>query len=222
MDFEQARFNMVEQQIRPWDVLDQRILDLLLQIPREDFVLPEQQKIAFADLELPLANGSFMLTPKLEARLIQEINVQNTDKVLEIGTGNAYMTAILAGLAKHVYSIDLDENMIESAKSKLAKVNMRNVSLKVGDGLGCLSAAGLAEEAPFDKIILGGAVSQIPQSLKESLAIGGRLIAVVGQAPLMKATLLVRETEQAWREQIVFETCTATLQEEQTSKRFVF
>lgn len=217
MDFEKARFNMVEQQIRPWDVLDQRILDLLLQLPREDFVLPEQQKIAFADLELPLANGSFMLTPKLEARLIQEIHVQNSDKVLEIGTGNAYMTAILAGLAKHVYSIDLDEDMIEAAKSKLAKVNMRNVSLKVGDGL-----AGMPEEAPFDKIICGGAVATIPQVLKESLNIGGRLIAIVGQAPLMKATLVVRETEQAWREIVVFETCAAHLQAGESKKAFVF
>lgn len=217
MNFEQARFNMVEQQIRPWDVLDQRILDLLLEIPREEFVAPEQKKLALADLELPLPNGSFMLTPKLEARLIQELNLKETDRVLEIGTGNAYMTALLSGLAKHIYSVDLDESLIESAAQKLAKFNLRNVSLKVENGLN-----GLLNEAPFDAIILGGSVKNIPEVLKQNLTIGGRLIAVVGTAPLMKATLIVRETEQAWREVALFETCTAPLNEDNKNKEFVF
>lgn len=217
MDFEKARFNMVEQQIRPWEVLDQRVLDLMLQIKREDFVPAEQKSLAFVDMELPLANGAVMLAPKVEARIAQELNLRPEDRILEIGTGNGYLTALLASLGQHVYSVDIDENMIESVRTKLAHAGIRNISLKVADGM-----QGLPDQAPFDVIVLGGSVPVLPDALKQQLTVGGRLFAIIGEAPLMEAKLIVRESEQGWRETVVFETCTGALQAAPQSEKFTF
>ncbi len=217
MDFEKARFNMVEQQIRPWEVLDQRVLDLLLQVKREDFVLPEQKTLAFVDMELPLGNGSKMLHPKLEARIAQDVLVQPSDRILQVGTGGAYLTALLARLGQHVYAIDCDDTITERARTALTHAGIRNVTLKTGNGL-----EGLSEQAPFDVIVLCGSVSSVPDALKTQLAVGGRLFAITGLSPLMEATRWTRETETQWTSVALFETDVEPLQGNTTPTRFTF
>ena len=155
MDFEKARFNMVEQQIRPWDVLNTQLLDLLFHVKRENFVADNQKAIAFVDTELPLPNGSRMLQPKMEARILQELNIAADEKILEIGTGSGYLTALLASVGKHVYSLDIDANMTALAKANLARAGIQNVTLVTANGVG-----GLPTNAPFDVIVVGGALQR--------------------------------------------------------------
>jgi protein-L-isoaspartate(D-aspartate) O-methyltransferase len=220
-DIERTRFNMVEQQIRPWDVLNQQILDLLFEIHREDFVLPHYRSHAFVDMEVPLAPdagpGERMLAPKLEARLVQELAIKATDRVLEIGTGSGYMTALLARCAAHVTSVEINPAFSAQAAERLAAHGIRNITLEVGDG-----ARGWQRNAPYDVIVLTGSTPVLDDTFQQQLNAGGRLLAIVGEAPVMTAQLTTCEAQGAFRSVGLFETCVASLQNAPQPKRFVF
>lgn len=217
MDFEKARFNMVEQQIRPWDVLNTQVLDLLFHVKREEFVSDKQKTIAFVDTELPLPNGSRMLEPKMEARLVQELNLAPEDKVLEIGTGSGYLTALLASFSKHVYSLDIDPAMTALAKANLARANIHNVTLVTANGVD-----GLPTNAPFNAIVVGGSLPTLPEALTSQLAVGGRLLVVLGDAPSMSLTLIERESETGLRTTKLLETVLTPLKDVEQPERFAF
>jgi protein-L-isoaspartate(D-aspartate) O-methyltransferase len=201
MNFEQARFNMIEQQIRPWEVLDQRVLDLLGKVPREDFVPPQHRNLALVDMDLPLGHGQIMMSPKLEARILQALDIQATETVLEVGTGSGYMTALLATLAKQVYSIEIIPEFIKSAQVKLADHGIKNVSLEEGD-----AAQGWSLDAPYDVTLITGSLPELPETFKQSMAIGGRLLAFIGESPAMEAMLFTRISESEWSEECLLET----------------
>ena len=217
MDVEQARYNMVEQQIRTWEVLDQQVLDLLNKVKREDFVPPQYRSLAFVDMEIPLGHGEKMLTPKLEARIVQDLAIRPGDRVLEVGTGSGYMTALLAGLAGHVDSVDIVPEFVEAAGAKLAAQRVTNVALETGD-----AARGWNKQAPYDAIVLTGSVPILPEAFQQSLATGGRLIAIVGEPPVMEARLITRVGERAFTSIGLFETCVAPLRNAPQPERFVF
>jgi protein-L-isoaspartate(D-aspartate) O-methyltransferase len=187
MNIEQARFNMIEQQIRPWNVLDADVLHLLSVVKREDFVPLAHKGLAFVDMEIPLGKGQFMLAPRLEARMVQDIAVHKHEKVLEIGTGSGYMTALLAHRAQSVLSLEIDPDQAATARSSLQKSGVRNAEVRVADG-----ATAAPVEGPFDVIVIGGSVAEVPPSLLAQLKVGGRLIAIVGDDPVMRATLIQR------------------------------
>ena len=201
MNIEQARFNMIEQQIRPWEVLDQRVLDLLFVVKREDFTPPAYRNLAFADLEIPLGSGQSMLAPKIEAKQLQELNITNTDKVLEIGTGSGYMAALLAAHADHVVTVECRPELAEFAKQNLQRASVNNVTVETGDG-----ANGWAQRGPYDAIVLSGSVPTIPDALLRQLRVGGRLVAVVGEAPAMEAQLVTCTAEGIYNTVNLFET----------------
>lgn len=203
MNFEQARFNMVEQQIRPWDVLDFDILDALSELPRERFVMPEQLGYAYADTALRLPNGGQMLEPKVIARLIQGLKLQKSDTVLEIGTGSGYATALLASLAGRVISVDLDEAQQQRAAAVLAELGITNVEFRVLDGL-----QGLADAC--SAVYVGGSCPVMPEQLKQQLADHGRMAVIVGEAPVMRATLVERQGNQ-FNETVMFDTVAPAL-----------
>ena len=215
-DFEQARHNMVEQQIRPWDVLDQRVLDLLFAVKREDFVPPAYRSLAFADLELPLPNGSRMWTPKMEARVIQELMLRQNDRVLEIGTGSGYLTALLASEAADVTSVEIDASQASEARAKLARFGFTNVRVEVGDG-----AQGFGNDV-YDVIVLTGSTPLLPERFFEQLAPGGRLFAVIGTAPVMTARISRLEAPGAPVSVDLFETVIAPLTNALAPARFEF
>lgn len=217
MDFGAARFNMIEQQIRPWDVLDPRVLDLIARTPREAFVPEKYQTLAFADIEIPLDHGEVMMAPKIEARLLQALDVHPTDVILEIGTGSGYLTALLAQLGRHVYSIDIHPDFVESAHRKLEAQGIRNVTLEIADG-----AQGWDKHAPYDVIVLTGSVPQLPETLPRTLQRAGRLFAVVGDAPVMEAVLITRTGDSEFRRETVFETVLPPLANIRQPSRFVF
>ncbi len=219
MDFEKARFNMIEQQIRPWNVLDTDILDLMFHVKREDFVSEALRTLAFTDNELPLPNGSLMLQPKIEARMLQDLNVQPTDKALEIGTGSGYVTALLASLASHVYSVEIDATQRERAAENLKQVRLQNITLLEGNGV-----SGLPAHAPYDVIFVGGSLPVVPDALKQQLAIGGRMMIVTGDLPVMRALLIKRISEQDFSSEEMFDTCVARLEHAEAvePERFVF
>jgi protein-L-isoaspartate(D-aspartate) O-methyltransferase len=185
MDFEQARFNMIEQQIRPWDVLDPDVLQLLSLVRREDFVPTKIRHLAFSDVELPLTAGRCMLAPRVEARLLQELQVQPHERVLELGTGAGYLTALLAHRAAEVVSVESDSALLEQARSNLRRAGVGRVELVLGE-----PALGHAAKGPYDVILLTGSVPSLPSSLLAQLKVGGRLCAIVGDEPMMRATLL--------------------------------
>jgi protein-L-isoaspartate(D-aspartate) O-methyltransferase len=217
MDFERARFNMVEQQIRPWEVLDQRVLDLLFRLRREDFVPENHRTLAFADLEIPIGHGERMLAPRVEARMLQALAITENDRILEVGTGSGYMTALLASVGGHVYSVDIVPEFARTAGEKLAAHGIRNVTLDVGD-----ASRGWDKHGPYDAIVLTGSVPILPESFKTSLKAGGRLLAVVGEAPVMEAELITSVSAGAYNTVALFETCIASLRNAVTPERFVF
>jgi protein-L-isoaspartate(D-aspartate) O-methyltransferase len=217
MDFERARFNMVEQQIRPWEVLDQQVLDLLLRVRREDFVPDQYRMLAFADLEIPLGHGEKMLQPKIEARMLQELALTPDDTVLEVGTGSGYMTALLASLAHRVYSVEIIPEFSASAASKLKSRGFHNVTLAIGD-----AARGWDRDAPYDAIVLTGSVPVLPHAFQASLKPGGRLIAVVGEPPVMEARLITCVAAGACNSTDLFETCIPPLRNAVQPEKFVF
>lgn len=206
MNLESARHNMIMQQARAWGVLNDEILNLLQQVPREQFVPEEFKQVAFADTALPLGHGQVMWTPKEEARVLQALAVQPTDNVLEIGTGSAYLTALLAKQAKHVHSVDIFPEFITQAQFKLKRRGLENVSLYCGD-----AANGWPEAAPYDVIVVTGSLSLLPGELQQQLAVGGRLFAIVGQPPAMSAQCYTRLAEHEWKSETLFETAVLPL-----------
>src|ERR1700693_344032 len=216
MDFEQARFNMVEQQVRTWAVLDQEVLDLLFQVRREDFVPPTYRTLAFADLEIPLGDGECMWTPKMEARVLQELELKANEAVLEIGTGSGYLTALLARSCGVVTSLDIHERFVLEARPKLARAGIGNVKLAVGDG-----ALGWGSEQ-YEAIVLTGSTPVLSKAWLEQLKPGGRIFAVVGDAPAMRARMVRWEARGAIVSEDLFETVIAPLQNAAQPQRFVF
>ncbi|PKO94516.1 MAG: protein-L-isoaspartate O-methyltransferase [Betaproteobacteria bacterium HGW-Betaproteobacteria-10] len=217
MNIEQARFNMIEQQIRPWEVLDQNILDLLFVMKREDFAPPAYRNLAFADMEIPLGNGQVMLAPKIEAKLLQELAIEKTDKVLEVGTGSGYMAALLAAHADHVISVESRPELAELAQQNLQRAGVSNVSVEIGDG-----ANGWSQRGPYDVIVLSGSVPQLPDEILKQLRVGGRLAAVVGEAPVMEAQLITCTAEGVFNTVNLFETVIPPLDGIATKSRFSF
>jgi len=217
LDVERARFNMVEQQIRPWEVLDQRVLDLLLRIRREEYVPARYRALAFADMEIPLGHGETMLTPKIEARMLQELALAPGDRILEVGTGSGYMTALLAGLGNHVCSVDIVPEFTQTAGAKLAAHGVTHVTLETGD-----AARGWDRHAPYDAIVVTGSMPVLPDAFPKSLRPGGRLIAVVGEPPVMEAQLITCVAPGAYSTTGLFETCIAPLRNAVQPERFVF
>lgn len=216
---EQARFNMVNQQIRPWEVIDPRVLSLMERLPRDLFVPEAYRDLAYADIEIPLGGGESMMFPRIEARLMQALDLQPTDQVLEVGTGSGYLTACLARLSQRVVSVELNAGFSESAAQKLDAQGISNVVLKQSDAL-----AAPQDEGPFDVIAVTGAVSTPAQAdiFRQQLRIGGRLFIVIGGSPAMEAMLITRNGEQAFSEEALFETDLKTLVNADAPKRFEF
>jgi protein-L-isoaspartate(D-aspartate) O-methyltransferase len=217
MNFEQARFNMVEQQIRTWEVLDQAVLDLLYAVPREGFVPPAYRRLAFADMEIPIGEGERMMAPKLEARIVQEVSPRKTERVLEVGTGSGYLTALLARRAAQVHSVEIRPALAAFGRGNLERHGADNVTLETGD-----AARGWPLRAPYDVIVLTGSTPVLPKSLLEQLLPGGRLFAVVGEAPVMAARLVVCSAPGAFRSVELFDTLLAPLVNAQPPPRFIF
>lgn len=221
MDIEQARLNMIQQQIRPWEVLDPTVLELLSVVKRERFVPAAHKDLAFADVEIPLGTqgvaGQSMLAPKIEARMLQELSIKAKDKVLEIGAGSGYMAALLAARAEFVYTVDIDPALVELARKNLKEAGVANVSVDLGD-----AAQGWSLYAPYDVIVVSASMPVLPESLLKQLKIGGRLIAVVGEAPAMQVQLVTRSDEEAFTTVSVFETVVAPLVNATQRKKFVF
>ncbi len=201
MNFETARHNMIEQQIRPWNVIDPVVLDALEAIPRENYVSEDLKESAFSDVELPIDCNQVMLSPKIEAKILQAVQVQKTDNVLEIGTGSGYMTALLAHLADKVCSVEIHSELSQKAEQKFSDEGIDNVTFVVDD-----AANGFPHNGPYDVIILTGSVAQLPESFKQSLKPGGRLFAVIGQTPIMEATLITRVSATQFSYEGLFET----------------
>jgi protein-L-isoaspartate(D-aspartate) O-methyltransferase len=217
MNIEQARFNMVEQQIRTWEVLDQNVLDLLFKVKREEFVPAAYRDFAFVDMEIPLGDGEIMLAPKLEARIVQELGIQSTDVVLEIGSGSGYMTALLAHQAEQVHSVEINPTLKNLAEQNLKKQGLKNITLELGDG-----AQGWGSHQPYDVIVLTGSTPVLPKSFLKQLNVGGRLFAVVGDAPIMKARLITHQGDDAFHTTDLFETSIPSLKNAAQPERFVF
>lgn len=217
MDTETARFNMIEQQIRTWEVLDPIILNALHEVRREEYVPPDYRKLAFADMHIPLEHGQVMMQPKQEARLLQELAIKPGDRVLEIGTGSGYVTALLAHLAGQVETVDIFPDFMESAKSKLADHGFDNVAFHEGD-----AARGWESHQPFNAILLTGSVAELPAGFQGLLADGGRLAAIVGRAPVMEAILLGHLVGDRYRTTSLFDTSLPPLIHGEATPSFVF
>ena len=217
MNIEQARFNMIEQQIRPWEVLDPTVLELLFEVKREIFVPPEHASLAFADLEVPLGHGEAMMYPKVEARILQELGLQPHENVYEVGTGSGYLTALLARRSRHVTSAEIYPDLQARAAKNLRAAGIGNVTLLEGDS----AAAPLAESA-FDVIVLTGSTPLLPQAFLDRLAVGARLFAVVGDLPVMKAVLVRQPVAGSYQHVELFETVLKPLVNAPQPTRFRF
>ena len=230
MNYEQARFNMIEQQIRPWEVLDTHVLSLLALVKREDFVPAGHQALAFADLEIPLSNqadndpGQCMLSPKVEARILQDLAVQKHEKVLEIGAGSGYMAALLSHRAQQVLTLEIDAALASSAQRNLHNAGVYNAEVRCADGAALVSNAesALALGGPFDVIVLSGSVASVPPQMLALLKMGGRLSAIVGDEPVMRATLITRVGEAAWHTTQAWDTVAPRLLNFAEPSRFQF
>lgn len=221
MNIEQARFNMVEQQIRTWEVLDQEVLDLLYVVRREEFVPPAYRGLAFSDMEIPLgdkpAEGERMWQPKMEARVLQALAVRKTDHVLEVGTGSGYLTALLANRAHQVVSVEINPTLKNLGEANLRRQMVDNATVELGD-----AARGWVRHGPYDVIVLTGSTPVLPSELLAQLKPGGRLFAVVGDAPVMSARLLTCQGAGAFESTDLFETCLPALQNAAQPERFSF
>jgi len=217
MNFDQARANMVEQQIRPWEVLDQAVLDLLYAVPREDFVPAAYRSLAFVDMEIPIGEGEKMMAPKIEARLLQALAPRKHERVLEVGTGSGYLTALLAHRAAHVHSVEIRPALAAFGRGNLERHGADNVTLETGD-----AARGWPTRAPYDAIVLTGSTPVLPRTLLDQLAPGGRLFAVVGEAPVMVARLVTCSAPGAFRSVELFDTLLAPLVNAEQPPRFRF
>ncbi|MFZ5510084.1 MAG: protein-L-isoaspartate O-methyltransferase family protein [Pseudomonadota bacterium] len=217
MNIEQARFNMVEQQIRTWEVLDQEVLDLLFVVKREEFVPPAYRSLAFADLEIPLGHGQSMWAPKIEARVLQELQVRKSDRVLEIGSGSGYMAALLAARADQVYTVEIIPELAQLARANLQRAGVNNATVEQGDG-----ARGWSAHAPYDVIVITGSVPVLPEEFLRQLKVGGRLFAFVGEAPVTAARLVTCVAEGDYQTVTLFESNVAPLLNAPQPERFVF
>jgi protein-L-isoaspartate(D-aspartate) O-methyltransferase len=217
MNIEQARFNMIEQQIRPWEVLDPQVLDLLFVVKREDFVPDAYRNLAFADMEIPLGSGQAMLAPKIEAKLLQELDITKTDKVLEIGTGSGYMAALLAARAEHVVTVESRPELAEAARRNLERAGVNNVTVEVGNG-----ANGWAQRGPYDAIVVSASLPAVPAALLRQLRVGGRLAVIVGEAPVMEAQLITCSAEGVYNTVNLFETVVPALDGVEARSAFSF
>jgi protein-L-isoaspartate(D-aspartate) O-methyltransferase len=217
MNVEQARFNMIEQQIRPWEVLDQGVLSLLSVVKREDFVPPAYRSLAFVDAQVPLPNGQSMLEPKVEARLLQELAVQRHERVLEIGTGSGYMAALLAHKAQHVATIEIDPELAHMASENLKRAWVMNARVVEAD-----ASKGLIVDGPFDVIVLSGSVAEVPRAMLAQLKPFGRLTAIVGQLPIMHAVLVTRGEDAGHSTVELFDTVAPRLVGFPEPSRFTF
>ena len=216
-DLERARHNMIEQQIRPWEVIDKRVLDALQVIPREDFVPGGYRGLAFADIEIPIGHGEAMLMPKIEAKLLQALAIQPTDRVLEVGTGSGYLTACLARLGGHVVTIDLHGDFTAQARGRLSQLGIGNVEYLTGDAFGAELTG-----APFDVIAVTGSLPLPSERLEGLLNDGGRLFVVVGEPPAQEAQLVTRIRDGVMRREGLFETVIPPLQNAPRPEAFVF
>ncbi|HMO48975.1 MAG TPA: protein-L-isoaspartate O-methyltransferase [Rubrivivax sp.] len=217
MNIEQARFNMIEQQIRPWDVLDPAVLALLAVVRREDFVPAPYRALAFTDTEIPLPEGQCMLAPRVEARLLQELQLQRHESVLEIGAGSGFMAALLAHRSRQVLSLEIEPALARMAQHNLRGAGVMNAAVRCADGI-----YGAPGEAPFDAIVLSGSVAAVPQTLLEQLKIGGRLAAIVGDEPVMRARLVRRVDDSSWSQADLFDTVAPRLRGFPEAERFSF
>ncbi len=216
MNLEQARHNMIAQQIRPWDVLDERVLETIMRVPRESFVPEAYRALAFADLEIPLAHDQAMMAPKIEARMLQALRLKPEDTALEIGTGSGYVTALLGHLVKQVCSVDIYPEFADAAAARLQRHGIGNVTVDTGD-----AAQGWSQRGSFDVIAVTGALPVVPDELRQQLNMGGRLFVVSGDAPAMEARLIVRAAEDEWHTETLFETELKPLVNAPRSSRFV-
>lgn len=217
MNFEQARQNMVENQVRPWDVLDTRVLDALAQVRREDFVAPAHRQLAFADLSLPIGHGQVMMKPVIEGRVLQALDLKPTDRVLEIGTGSGFLTACMAMLAAHVTSVDVQADFTAAAQSRLDAAGVANATIVTADAV-----RDWQPQDKFDAIVVTGAVWQVPQRFLGWLKPGGRLLAIRGESPAQQAVLLTQAGTGGFREEYLFETDLPYLAHAEPPRRFVF
>lgn len=216
MDFERARFNMVEQQIRPWEVLDRAVLDLMERAPRDAFVPEQYRRLAYADIAAPIGDGEVMLPPRVEGRLLQALDIGPDDRVLEIGTGSGFLTFLLARRAAHVTSIEIKPSLADRARANLEAHDVGNSTVEVGDG-----RRGVERGAPYDAIAVGGSVPVPEPAFEAQLAIGGRLFVVVGSVPAMEAMLVRRTGQNEWVRESLFETTLPPLAGPEAPRRFV-
>ncbi|SFD98931.1 protein-L-isoaspartate O-methyltransferase [Nitrosomonas sp. Nm166] len=217
MDLEQTRLNMVAQQIRTWNVLDDNVLDLLYKVKREEFVPAESRAMAFVDMEIPLGYGQVMLAPKMEGRILQELHVKKTDKILEVGSGSGYMTALLAEKGAHVYSVEIIPELKTMAEDNLKAHGITNVTIEQGD-----AAQGWSKHAPYDVIVLTASTPVLPDAFQNSLNPGGRLFAIVGEEPVMEALLITCKKPGESTTTKLFETSTAPLINALQPPKFTF
>jgi len=217
MNIEQARENMIKQQLRPWEVLDNQLLELLQQVPREEFVPPAWRNLAFADMNIPLDEGQVMMAPRVEARMLQALAIRPDENVLEVGTGSGYVTALLAKQAKQVYSVEISPRLLAQAGEKMRAHNIKNAELEEGD-----AAQGWDARSTYEIIAITGSVPVLPRTFLESMAIGGRLFAIIGDTPVMEATLVTRVGKHDWSREVLFETELPPLKNVQQPGRFIF
>ncbi len=217
MDIEQARFNMIEQQIRPWDVLDTEVLDIFQTVPREAFVKPDQTALAFADIELPLAHSQVMMSPKVEGRMLQALNLSSDDDILEIGTGSGFISACLAKIGKHVTTYEYYDDLSQAANQRLDKLDYRNIDCIAGDIFHHLDSLGT-----YDVIALTGSLPQDAAMFTRHLKLNGRLFCVIGERPVMTAKLFTCVAENSYREEDLFETDLAPLLSIHKKQEFSF
>ncbi len=217
MDFEQARMNMIEQQIRTWEVLDQQVLDTLCQIKREDFIPEEYRKLALSDINIPLAHDQVTMQPKVEARIVQSLKIKESDNILEIGTGCGYLTAVLASFGNAVTSLDIFPDFTQSAEKLLNQNNIHNVELITADGI-----HGWKPNSPYDVIVLTGSSPMLNSEFQQQLKIGGRMFAITGETPVMNASVITRIDDNQFSNEVIFETDIPALIGTEKISKFLF
>ncbi len=217
MDFDQARINMIKQQIRTCGVHDETVLEVIAKTPRERFVPEPFKALAFADFPIPIGHGQFMLCPKEEAQILQSLQLKGDEKVLEVGTGSGYFTALLAQQAKQIISVDIIASFMTPAAKRLTELEISNTTFTSGN-----AALGWESYAPYDIIVITGSLRTLPRTFLEQLSVGGRLFAILGQEPAMTATLITHEAADHWQELPLFETVVTPLQEVQRPDPFIF
>jgi protein-L-isoaspartate(D-aspartate) O-methyltransferase len=217
MNLEKARFNMIEQQIRTWDVLDQDVLDLLLVVKREAFVPEAYKSLAFVDTQIPLPDGEFMFAPKMEARILQEMDIKKHEHVLEIGTGSGYMAALLAHKARHVTTVEIDPVLKALAEKNLAGYGVSNVDVVLGNG-----GHGWPAQAPYDAIVISGSLRVLPEEFLQQVKVGGRIFAIIGEPPVMSAQITTRTADAGYETTKIFETEVKPLRDVSGPSQFRF